>query len=154
MTDFEIRGADEFLKLSKALKSAGRTGMRKELNKRIRAAAKPAIKNVKDAARAGLPQAGGAGAFIAGKKFRVATKTGRDPGVSVVMAKQDPRLDTEGRLAHPVFGRQTADGRRVYAVTRVRPGVMSSGFQDAAPEIRKDVEAAIESVVDDIVRGV
>lgn len=149
MSDFEVKGADEFLKLSKALKGAGRTELRKELNKRIKAAAKPAIQNVKDAALAGLPQRGGAGAFFARKKATVVTATGKDPGVKVRFAKADQRLDTEGRLSHPVFGRK---GTR--AVTRIRPGVLSEGFQKTAPEVRDEIEKAIQSVADDIVRGV
>lgn len=149
MSDFEVRGADEFLRLSKALKAAGRTELRKELNKRIRTAAKPAIKSVKDAARRDLPQRGGFAAFIASKRARVTTATGRDPGVRIVFSKQDPRLDSIGRLWHPVFG-----DRRPGAVQFVQPGLLSAGFQEAAPDVRKDVEQAIESVVDDIVRGV
>lgn len=148
MSDFEVRGADDFLRLSKALKAAGRTGMRKELNKRIKAAAKPSIKAVKDAAREGLPRQGGAGAFFARKRATVVTATGRDPGVKVRFAKADQRLDTQGRLTHPVFGRPPT------VVQRVRPGILSEGFQDSAPEVRKEIEAAMESIADDIVRGV
>lgn len=147
MSDIQVRGGDDFLRLSKALKAAGRTEMRKELNKRIKQAAKPAIKSVKDAARAGLPQSGGAGAFFARKSATVVVRTGADPGVRVRFAKADQRLDTEGRLSHPVFGRP---GSR--AVTRIRPGILSEGFQASAPDVRKDVEAAVQTVIDDIVR--
>lgn len=147
MSDFEVRGADDFLKLSKALKHAGRTGMRKELNKRIKTAAKPAIKAVRDAALSDFPQRGGAGVFFAKKRASVVTATGKDPGVKVRFAKADQRLDSQGRLSHPVFGRP---GSR--AVTNIRPGILSDGFQSSAPTIRGEVEQAIQSVVDDIVR--
>lgn len=149
MSDFEVRGADDFLKLSKGLKEAGRTGMRRELNKRIRKAGKPAIAAVKDAARAGFPQRGGAGAFFAAKSATIVAATGKDPGIKVRFAKADERLDTQGRLSHPVFGRP---GSR--AVTQIKPGVLSEGFQSVAPEVRREVEKAIDSVLDDIVRGV
>lgn len=147
--DFEIKGAEQFLKLSKALKGAGRTELRKELNKRIKKAAKPAGDAVKDAARSGFPQRGGAGAFFAKKRATVVTATGKDPGVKIRFAKGDKRLDTEGRLSHPVFGRP---GSR--AITRIQPGILSGGFQESAPEVRKDIEAAIQSVIDDVVKGV
>lgn len=147
MSDFDVTGADSFLRLSKALKAAGQTGLRRELNKAVKAASKPAIKAVKDAAAAGLPQRGGAAAFIAGKRFRVATKTGKDPGVSVVMAKQDARLDTAGRLAHPVFG-----NRQRFAVTRVRPGILSDGFQSSVNEVRPEIEKALEAVAEQVIR--
>lgn len=138
--DLSTSGADDFLALSKRLKAAGNKGMRNELNKQIRKAAKPAVKAVRQAAIAGLPAAGGLGSFVAKKRASVVTRTGSDPGVKVRINKQDPRLDTQGRLVHPVFG------RRPSVVQQVRPGVMSEGFQRAAPEIRKDVLEALESV--------
>lgn len=149
MTDgFEVRGADDFLRLSKTLKAAGRGDLRKELNRRIRIAAKPAVKAVKDAAREGLPQTGGAGAFFGRKSATVVTATGKDPGVKIKFAKADPRLDSEGRLSHPVFGRP---GSR--AITNIRPGILSEGFQSSAPDVLDEVEKAIDSVIEDIVRG-
>lgn len=147
MSDFQVNGADQFLRLSKSLKAAGRTGMRKELNKRIKAAAKPSVQAVKDAARSGLPRRGGAGAFFAKKRASVVTRTGSDPGVKVKFAKADQRLDTEGRLTHPVFGRPP------FVVQKVRSGVLSEGFQSSAPEVRGEIEKAIQTVADDIVRG-
>lgn len=153
MSDFEVRGADQFLALSKALKAAGRTELRKELNKGMRDAAKPLIPKAREAFKAELPHRGGAGAYIAGKRMRAVTRTGRDPGVNIVVAKQDPRLDSEGRLAHPVFGQRRADGRRVIAVQRVKPGIFSSAMQKEAPAIRGALEGAMQAVIDTIVRG-
>lgn len=154
MSDFEVRGAEDFLRLSKALKAAGRTELRKELNKAMKKAGKPLVKVARDAFRADLPSRGGAGAFMAGKKTEVVTRTGRDPGVSVRVNKQDPRLDSEGRLAHPVFNQRRADGKRVYAVQQVKPRIFSDAIRTEAPAIRDDLEQALEDVAARIVREV
>lgn len=152
MSDFSVTGADQFLKLSKALKAAGRTEMRKQLNKGMRTAAKPLIPIARAAFIAGLPHGGGAGEFVAAKRMRAATHTGRDPGVSIVVAKEDPRLDSEGRLVHPVFNRKRADGKRVTVVQQVTPHIFSDAMSKEAPQIRGALEAAIEAVADQIVK--
>lgn len=144
-------GAEQFYRLSKALKAAGEKDLRNELNRRIRIAARPVIADIRAAAIAGLPREGGLGTFISKKQHRVVTRTGRNPGVGIRINKQDPRLDTEGRLGHPVFNRRDKAGKRVYVVQQVRPGVLSEGFQSAAPRVRDDIVAAINSVQDEIV---
>jgi hypothetical protein len=152
--DYVVDGGD-FLKLSKALKAAGRTKMRNGLNKGMRNAAKPLIPVARAAFRAQLPHKGGAGEFIAGKTMRAKTYTGKNPGVSILVIKQDPRLDSQGRLAHPVFNKkQKANpNKRAYVVQQVKPGIFSDALQAKAPAIRKDIEKAISDVLDDIVKG-
>lgn len=148
MSDFEVRGADDFLKLSKALKRAGRGDLRKELNKAMKVAAKPLVNVARDAFRSGLPSGGGLNAFMAKKPITVVTRTGKDPGVSVKVAKADPRLDSAGRLTHPVFG------RRPNVVQQVQPGIFSTAMQAETPEIRGDLEQALENFAERIVREV
>lgn len=138
--------------MSKALKRAGQTELRKELNKGLRNAAKPLLRVAKDAARTNLPQRGGAAAFIAGKKSRVTVKTGANPGVSVAILKQDPRLDSQGRLAHPVFNRRRADGKRVYAVQKIRPGIFSRALEFSAPDVRNELVDVIDDMAKRIAR--
>ena len=147
MSDFQVTGADEFLRLSKALKNAGRTEMRRDLNKAMKKASKPLVKVARDAFRAELPSSGGLGAFVAGKRTAVTTRTGKDPGVVVKVAKQDPRLDGSGRLVHPVFGRGSV-------VQQVPAGIFSRAMQAEAPAIRKDLEQALEDIAARIVRDV
>ena len=147
---FVVNGVEDFLAVSRRLRDSGELGLRKELNRRIRVAAKPAVAAVRASARAGLPQSGGLNEFIARKRASVQTRTGASPGVRIKIEKQDERLDTEGRVVHPIFFRPPLVRRIV--VQFVQPGVMSTGFQSAAPEIRGEVVAAIQSVVDQIVR--
>lgn len=146
MTDLRVRGAEDFLALSKRLKASGQTELRKELNKALKRAAKPLIAKTRDAARSKLPSGGGLGGFIARKPQRITTKTGRNPGVSVGVAKTDPRID-EGRLFHPVFG------RRPGVTQRVTPGWFSETLQDEAPAVRDDLIAVLEDIANRAARG-
>src|SRR5438874_1699427 len=114
-----VQGADDFYKLSKALKAAGQAELRKELNKSMRDAAKPLLPKVRAAAAASLPRKNGLNQRIAKKPFRVQTRTGASTaGVRIVGTNVDPRID-EGRLYHPVFGRTPG------VVQRVTPGYFS-----------------------------
>lgn len=152
LSTVSVTGADELLRVSKALKAAGQTEVRKDLNKALRNAAKPLIGVVKDAARSELPSRGGAGDFFAGKRTRIQVKTGRTAGVSVVIAKQDPRLDSEGRLAHPVFGRVAADGKRVVVVQRVRKGIFTRALDFSAPDVRDELLRVLDETAQRIAR--
>lgn len=149
--DFEIHGADQFLALSKALKHAGRTELRKELNKRIRVAAKPLIPKARAEAMARLPQRGGLAKQVSKEPMRVQTRTGRDPGVRIVVGKRGggARQANRGRLRHPVFG-----NRERWVTQQVKPGWFDDPMAASAPDVRRGVEAAMQSIVDDIVREV
>lgn len=147
--DFEVQGADQFLELSKALKHAGHGELRKELNKRIRVAAKPLIPKARAEAMTRLPQRGGLAKQIAKEPIRVQTRTGRDPGVRIVVGKKNggARSANRGRLRHPLFG-----NRERWFEQTVKPGWFDDPMAAGAPEIRKGVEQAIDSIVDEIVR--
>lgn len=147
--DFEVHGADQFLALSKALKHAGRTELRKELNKRMREGAKPLIPKARAEAMSRLPQSGGLAKQIAKEPARVQTRTGRDPGVRVVVGKKrgGARSANRGTIRHPVFG-----NRDVWVDQRVKPGWFDEPMKASEAEIRKELEKAIEDVADKIVR--
>lgn len=152
--NFTVTGADDFLRLSKALKATGRTGLRNDLNKAMKAAAKPMIADVRQAFRDELPARGQLGAFMAKKRTTIVTRTGRDPGVGVSVAKTDPRLESEGRLAHPVFNRRRANGKRVYVVQRIQPGLVGRQVEESAPDVRGALERALEDMAERIIREV
>lgn len=138
--DISVRGAEDFLALSKRLKAAGRGDLRKQLNKALRDSAKPLLAETRAALRRDMPSRNGLGDFLARKPARIAVKTGSNPGVSVIFGKTDPRLDAQGRLAHPVYGvirtRTPPIGRRVVAVQRVKAGVFSGALQSGAPTVQ------------------
>jgi hypothetical protein len=155
--DFEIHGAAQFLRLSKALKDAGQTGLRKELNKGIRDGVKPLVPKAAQKLSEGLPNA------ISGKPVRqtVQVRTGRDPGVRVVVRYGSKRASNaklanrEGRIRHPVF----ADGEKTRKEWRWvnqdvpnAKGWFDETYTDAAPDLRRAIEAAMEAVAERIVR--
>lgn len=148
--DFETRGADDFLKLSKALKHAGRTGLRKELNKGLRKGAKPLIPKAKAAARANLPRSGGLAAQVAKEPMRVQVRTGRTPGVRIVVGKKrgGARSTNRGTIRHPVFG-----NREVW-VTQSVPRAkdwFDATMRKEAPRVRPHLEEALERVARQVV---
>lgn len=147
MSDFEIRGAEQFLALSKRLKREGQTGLRKELNKAMRDAAKPLIPKVRAAARADLPHRGGLAERIARKPYRVKVSTAASTaGVSIVGTKVDPRINA-GRVYHPVFG------HRPGVTQSVRGGYFDRTLSESGPSVLPALEAAVIAVADRVAAG-
>ncbi len=131
-----VRGADDFLALSRRLKAVGETELRKELHRAMGAAAKPLIPKVKDAARRNLPRQGGLNERIAKKPLRAQTRTGaKTAGVRIVGTKVDPRIN-EGRIFHPVFGRPGSGV--VQQVPRAR-GYFDETLSREGPAVRDDI---------------
>lgn len=147
MSDFEINGADTFLALSKHLKQAGETDLRKELNRRLRTAAKPIMKAQKAAARADLPQSGGLAKRIAKAPLRAQVRTGKDPGVRIVAKGTDARATDQGRLRHPVFG-----NREVWVTQQVKPGWFTESGRRQLPEVRQEVQRALVDIAQEVAR--
>jgi hypothetical protein len=148
MDDFEVHGADQFLRLSKALKEAGQTGLRKELNKGLREATKPLIAQTRVAASR-LPQRGGLAARVAKTPQRVQVRTGRDPGVRIVVPKSSSgaRAADAGQVRHPVFG-----NRKVWVTQKVTGGWFSDTLRDGASVVRPKLRDALEAIADRVVK--
>jgi hypothetical protein len=152
-----VEGTNDFYKVSKALKYAGRDQLRKELHKAVRTAAKPLIPKVRAAAKESLPKKNQLNDRIAKKPFRAQTRTGeRTAGVRIVGTKVDPRIN-QGRVWHPVFGRKGKpdDKKKKNSVVQQVPaakGYFTDTLQNSAPEIRDDVRKALEDFTDRIVR--
>lgn len=143
------RGADDFLALSKRLKAAGQTELRKELHKAMSAAAKPLIPKVREAARNNLPKGGGLNERIAKKPLRAQTRTGATTaGVRVVGSKVDPRIN-EGRVAHPVFGRKPFVVQHVPEAT----GYFSETLAQSGSEVRVELLKVLNDFTARITRG-
>lgn len=151
MADFEVHGADNFLLLSKALKNAGRTEMRKHLHSGIKKAARPLIKIARAEAKERLPQRGGLAEQVSKEPMRTQVRTGRDPGVRVVVGKRRGAAQStnRGEIRHPVFG-----NRDTFVTQRIKPGWFDNRMMAEKPAILRDVEGALIEVVDEIARGV
>lgn len=133
----QLNGADEFLRVSKALKAAGDTDLRKELHKAVQLAAKPLIPKVREAARSNLPRKGKLNERIAKKPYRSQTRTGvNTAGVRIVGTKVDPRINAQGRIAHPVFGRP---GSTVVQHDSGTKGYFDETLRESAPQVQEDV---------------
>jgi hypothetical protein len=83
----EVTGSAHLRRVYAQLREAGDRGLRLELNKAIRLAAKPAQEAVRASARTTLPRRGGLAALVAASKLTTAIKTGsQSAGVTVKAA--------------------------------------------------------------------
>lgn len=146
--DFEVRGTEQFIRLSKALKAAGETELRKELNKGMKRAAKPLIPKARAEARKRLPKRGGLADQIAKEPARVQVRTGKNPGVRLVIGKKrgGARAANKGLIRHPIFGTDR------WVEQPVPPGWFDLPMQKAGPSIRDDVHQAMEDVAEKVAR--
>jgi hypothetical protein len=143
-----IKGTDDFYKLSKALKVAGQTGLRKELHKAVRDAAKPLIPKIRQAARKKLPKGGELNERIAKKPYRAQARTGaKTAGVRITGTKVDPRIN-QGRVYHPVFGRKPGVVQQVPAAK----GYFDETLSSEGPAVRDAVLQTLSDFTDRIVR--
>ena len=149
MSDASIN-ADDFLRASKALKAAGKTEMRKALNKELRTAAKPLIPKARAAALRLLPSRGGLAKAVSRSPQRVQVRTGQDTaGVRVVVGKRRgsaARAANDGKVRHPVFG------TGVFVEQAVPPGWFDDTMRREGPSVKPAVESAIRDVLDQIAR--
>jgi hypothetical protein len=155
-SDFEVKGADQFLRLSKALKEAGDTETRKALHKALR----DVVNEVKPEAAKALADALPSGLRARGAKVKQAiqVKTGRDPGVSVAVrygkagsglgAVNAKQINRKGTFRHPVW----KTGSWAEQSTKGGAGWFDKTYENAAPQMRDGLEQAIEHVADDIVK--
>ncbi len=141
-------GAADLLALSKRLKQTGETELRKEFHKAVREAAKPLARKVKAEAPKRIPRhRGGIGEHYGKKKVEPSVRTGATTaGVSLRMPKTDPRVDAQGRIFHPVFGRRVGVGGKPIGQVQIVPGVkgfFSEAAKEAAPEVVDGILAVI-----------
>lgn len=156
--DFEVHGAADFLTLSKSLKHAERTTMRRELTKGVRDATKPLLPEAAAALAASLPS----GLQSRGRrvKQRVQVKTGNDPGVTIAvpygrrgaggLGASNARLaNTQGLIRHPLFG-----DRENWYSTRVpqAQGWFDDYYSRQARRVLPEIESAMQRVIDQIVK--
>lgn len=150
MASDSIRGAEDFLALSKALKEAGRSSLRTELNAELRKTGKPLIAKTRAAALSELPQSGGFAAMVAKEPQRVQVRTGAaTAGMRIVVGKRrgGARAANDGEIRHPVF----KTGRFVNQA--VEPGWFDETLRREAPAVAKRaIEVALESIAEKVVK--
>jgi hypothetical protein len=166
-----VVGADRFYDVAKRLRGAAN---RKDLVKEMRTGITKAVPALREAVKAHaadyLPDAYAA-EILPSLRFRTNTKTSGDT-VTVTMtvtatgqggnARQIGDLE-DGDLRHPVFGRTRALSRHaVHRATSmanpwvnqsVKPNFVSEPMTEAAPAVRKEIEAAVDRVLTKITGG-
>lgn len=152
-------GARAFYEVSKRLKTAGDgKTLRREFHKSIREAAKPLLRPIRNQAEARFPKKGGLNRHMArGARYRAVTKTGLSTaGVSIRANRTDPRVDTRGRIYHPIpdgrgdwvrypEGHKRA-GQRIMAVQYFPEavGFFSNTIEERADLVRDDLVQRLE----------
>lgn len=157
--DFSVHGVDQFLAVSKALKRAGETGLRKELHAGMRKAAKPLVPAAKKAAAEVFPKRGGLAKREGKVAFRAQLSTGAIPGVRIVAPGRfvvAKTVNLNGTFRHPVYADPTETRKDWQWVSQRIPGAQG-WFDDSmmrnAPAIRKDLEQALNNMINKIAKG-
>lgn len=155
MSDFQVKGADQIARAARTLRAADKT-QRREFYRAIQRGTKEVHADMQSAARTDLPQRGGLAAAVAASRFSTRTRTGPNTaGVRIVVAGKkvrDVRSINRGRVRHPVH----PTGPRstwTWVNQAIEPGVFDRPFLAAAPQVRRDLIEAMETVVKDIARG-
>ena len=128
---------------------SGRT-LRAQLLGAIRAASKPAVQSVKDAARTQLPKRGGLNDYIANEKIKTGTRlTGPRVGVRIT-ASSGNWSENQTSVRHPVFG-----NRKRWAVTPIAsPGWFTETLQHEVPAVTAAIRIAMEAVAAEATRRI
>lgn len=137
-----VVGAEDLAAVAKALRQAGDKDLRKELYRGLRRAAKPLIADTREHALQLLPKSGGLNRKVAHSKFKVSIRGGgRNPGIRITATGLDRRIDTEGRLRHPVYGNRTT-----WVLQQVPKGWFTAPMEAGAPAVRQELVAVIERI--------
>ena len=139
----EIDGTEQLSDLAKRLRVAGRKDLQKELGKALNRATKAPRAEIRRRAAETLPRRGGLAERVA--KSRLSARR-RGDGVRISdRGNLDlPAID-RGVVRHPVFG-----DRKTWVRQQVKPKFFTAPLEDAAPHIRRDVEAAMRVIAKQI----
>lgn len=145
MIEPRIKGAEQLGELAARLKAAGDQGkgLKRELSASLQRATKPLKIKAQKAAGDTLPQSGGLAGIVSKSKISTRTRSGKDPGVSITVRGTAMSTD-RGFVRHKVFGRPP------WVSQSVQGGWFTETMKASAPEVRKELNEAIEAVADKI----
>ena len=142
--EVRIEGAEKLAAVARQLRQTGDKELRKQMYRGLRSAAKPMIADTREHARRTLPKEGGLNERVARSKFRVSVRAaGRDPAVRITATGLDKRLDTQGRIRHPVYG-----NRDVWVEQKVPAHWFEIPMRAGSGKVRHE----LVQVVDDIAK--
>jgi hypothetical protein len=158
MVDSDM-GARVFYEMAAKLKREGQGDLRKRFLADLKKSAKPLLPAIRRQAEARFPGRGGLNRHMSrGSRYRTVAKTGiSTAGVSIRANKTDPRVDAQGRVAHPVPGPNgepllNAKGRRIMVVQRFPEavGFFRETIEERAHLVRRDLLDGLERWADEL----
>jgi hypothetical protein len=150
-------GAEDFAELSRQLRDAGETGLRRGLYKAISDAAEPLTREIQDVEHLKTYMPDRYALVLShGLRVTISRRTGWLPGVRIRAKGSDKdrhvaRLNA-GILMHPLFG----DREHWYAQTLgkgMKPGFFDDPAKESAPDIRDAILAAMHETALKITSG-
>ena len=130
----EINGADQLIRLSKALKEAGAKDLQRELAKAINSAMKP-VKSDLQRSAGSLPTRGGLASEVGAAKY--STRRNKNGLRLVAKSRYSLYHMDQGQIRH-------GKGNKVQSI---QPGWFTDVTEAAAPEVRREITEAMESVI-------
>ena len=157
--EVRVTGAEQLRKLARDLKAAGSParGLRVELLRAMRLAAKPMVEAAKASARENLPRAGGLNVWVAdGAKItarnNLTALSGKRLGMRIVATKGNHDLEDmdTGKIRHPVWGvwRANTPTQDVYQ------GWFTKPLNAALPMVQGEVLMAMNIIGRRIEKGI
>lgn len=142
-----VTGAHRLEGLAKRLKEAGDRGLKLELTRSLRLAARPLTEAARQGALDTLPHKHGLASEVAGGRFAVQIRTsGKTVGVRFVAnSHHDVRAMNRGILRHPVWGH-----RDRWVTQRIRPHWFDVPVERAAQQVRPLLLEAMDRVAKQI----
>lgn len=139
-----VSGSRQLAELAARLKVAGARDLRLQLLRGMKAAAKPLVPKVQDAARNQLPKRGGLNEHVGGQRVSVSVRTGaRTAGVRLTTTAPDTQQTDSGIVRHPVFG-----NRKKWVVQKIpaATGWWSATLEREGPSTAPHLLEAMEVV--------
>lgn len=134
-------GSAELAALSARLKAAGAGGIKLQMVRALRAAAKPVVDDLKVAAAADLPKRGGLAARVADQPIKVSVRTtGASAGVSI---RAKYTRTNSGTWRHPVFGNRGVWVEQSYTPAK---GWFDKTAEKDTPAAKVEMAAVLEMV--------
>lgn len=143
-----VEGGEDFSRVARELKDAGRQDLRKEMFRALQSSTKPARQQVLDDIPDFMP--GDYAATLAGDlRLSATAKGGKDPSIRMrAKGKRKNRfvaMYERGNLRHPLYGNR---GR--WFNQSIEPGWFSAPLRAQAPQINEQLTEAMQRVAQQI----
>lgn len=150
MADLEVKGAEKFAQVAKALKKTADKELQKELYSALNRATKPMRTEAKKSAEQRLPKTGGLNKRVARARMSTRRRAGRDPGVRIVATGMDQlALMDQGRVRHPVYGNRK---RWVNQPIPDAKGWFTDPMEEGKPTAQREIVKTLDQIARKLAR--